>query len=1079
MTPPRFERIREIFLAVSEAHPNERASLMRSMCDGDDALRAEVESLLTSATAASFLEPTIPHAHPSDPPTPPAVPLEMPKSVGPYKLLQVIGEGGFGVVYMAEQEHPVRRRVALKLIRLGMDTKHILARFEAERQALAMMDHPNIARVLDAGASDSGRPYFVMELVRGVPITQYCDHEKLDTRARLNLFIAVCRAVQHAHHKGIIHRDIKPSNVMVTLHDGVPIPKVIDFGIAKATNARLTERTLFTEFHQFIGTPEYMSPEQAEMSGLDVDTRSDIYSLGVLLYELLSGVTPLDGARLRSEGWAGMQKLIRDFEPIRPSFRLSGASEATTAAARNRGVGIAELKRSLAGDLDWIVLRALEKDRTRRYETAAAVAADIERFLRDEPIEARPPSVAYRARKFIRRNAAPVAIASLIVIGLVISATALGLLYTRQRAASHRALAAEANERALRERAQENLDRAEQSESSARAALERSDRVKELLKSALGAGSFNEAGWSRETKASDVLDRFQKTLGAHEAADPEVMAELFGVLSDSYVQLGMSNQALLAARRRLELARPIWSPGDPRVVDALLDLAWIESEAGSTESSRDAVNEVLALRDPEAPTPAALIRAHYLLGNISANAADAERAIDLYQRALALCHDNPGASTGGPAGIRDGLANALFQASRFEESLALSNEITREEPLESPASFNLLRRWHRHAGRLWDLGRTTEAIDAMRRIAEISDQTLGPQHAGTTSRWHALATWLVAVNQPEAATAILDRLLSVVDAEHRTIEHAKMLKVAAWAEFALNHPDRAESRLHEAIDVARSNNLTGFDAPGFLWRDAQVWRLTLDHSAWADNAIRRAISQVVNDHLTGLEPAPERADDWIDWSALSFALARHADNPHSPPDTGSLTDLHALRDLEPGLYAIRITTPLELGAPVECTGWFLIAEWDITEFALDGYTPDHPERWAAAASTPDIHRTDRTLDDPFDAVRPADRIMRTVGYGLIAHAMPSLPTGRYDIAVSSDDGERFSIGETRILDGWYGRQDTTDSITITHEASHPEPWTLEYFQGADSASLRFHIEPADPAARAATLARLGIDAPAQ
>ncbi len=324
--------------------------------------------------------------------------------IGRYKLLELIGEGGFGSVFMAEQREPVKRRVALKIIKLGMDTRQVIARFEAERQALAMMDHPNIAKVLDAGATDTGRPYFVMELVRGVPILEYCDTEKLDTKSRLELFISVCNAIQHAHQKGIIHRDIKPSNVLVTLHDGKPVVKVIDFGIAKATNFELTERTLFTQHRQMIGTPAYMSPEQAEMSGLDIDTRSDVYSLGVLLYELLTGTTPFDTKELLEKGYAEMMRIIREVEPHKPSTRLSTLGDTATRTAQLRHTDIRKLGAILRGDLDWIVMKCLEKDRSRRYDTANALAVDVQNHLSGEPVVAAPPSAAYRLRKFVRRN---------------------------------------------------------------------------------------------------------------------------------------------------------------------------------------------------------------------------------------------------------------------------------------------------------------------------------------------------------------------------------------------------------------------------------------------------------------------------------------------------------------------------------------------------------------------------------------------------------------------------------------------------------------------------------------------------
>src|SRR6516162_1992809 len=348
------------------------------------------------------------------------------QTLGRYKLLEKIGEGGFGVVYVAEQSEPVRRRVALKVIKLGMDTKAVVARFEAERQALAMMDHPNIAKVFDAGSTETGRPYFIMELVRGIRVTDYCDQNNLPTKERLGLFISVCLAIQHAHQKGIIHRDIKPSNILVTLHDGAPVPKVIDFGIAKATEGRLTDATVYTQLHQFIGTPAYMSPEQAEMSGLDIDTRSDIYSLGVLLYELLTGKTPFDANELMSQGIDAMRKTIREKEPVRPSTKLATLKgEDLTTTANRRAVDSSRLARLLRGDLDWIVMKCLEKDRTRRYETANGLAADLKRHLNNDTVVARPPGSAYRFQKLVRRNklavAATGAVVAALLLGIVIS----------------------------------------------------------------------------------------------------------------------------------------------------------------------------------------------------------------------------------------------------------------------------------------------------------------------------------------------------------------------------------------------------------------------------------------------------------------------------------------------------------------------------------------------------------------------------------------------------------------------------------------------------------------------------------
>jgi serine/threonine protein kinase len=505
--------------ALRRSSPGERAAFLDQVCGADQAWRERIETLIRSHDeAGSFLKE--PLAAPCATIAEPSI-TEAPGTViGHYKLLQQIGEGGFGTVYMAEQKEPVRRRVALKIIKLGMDTKEVIARFEAERQALALMDHPNIAKVLDAGATETGRPYFVMELVKGVSLTEFSDQNQPSAYERLELFVAVCQAVQHAHQKGVIHRDLKPSNILVTLHDGKPVPKVIDFGVAKALNQELTEKTLFTAFDHMIGTPQYMSPEQAEMSGLDVDTRSDIYSLGVVLYELLTGTTPLEAKQMRSAAYAEMQRLIREEEAPRPSLRVSTLGERLSVVARDRHCDPVQLQRLLRGELDWIVMKALDKDRTRRYETANGLARDLQHYLADEPVEACPPTAGYKLRKFARKNrkllTTAAAFAALLLLGVAASmwqavratqAEAVALANKQQATAN----AAQAQEK--EQEANQQRDEARQQRDEVRALNSKLQATQARLRSTLYAAHINLAqhAWEEGAlpRALELLEQYR------------------------------------------------------------------------------------------------------------------------------------------------------------------------------------------------------------------------------------------------------------------------------------------------------------------------------------------------------------------------------------------------------------------------------------------------------------------------------------------------------------------------------------------------------------------------------------------
>src|SRR5215472_7250838 len=433
-------RAKSLFLAASDlADPAERAAFLDRECGGDAELRTRVEALLRANDAAPL--PAAPEATVDSAPGQPATDDHGDPTArvgatlaGKYRLVEEIGAGGMGSVFLAQQTAPVKRAVAVKVIKAGMDSRAVLARFEAERQALALMDHPNIARVLDAGTTDGGRPFFVMELVKGTPITRYCDEHKLTPRQRLELFVPVCQAIQHAHQKGIIHRDIKPSNVLVAMYDDRPVPKVIDFGVAKAAGEALTDKTLMTGFGALVGTLEYMSPEQASLNNLDIDTRSDVYSLGVLLYELLTGTTPVDKKSLGMAALLEVLRIVREVEAPRPSAKLSTLDTLPSVAA-NRSTEPAKLAKLMKGELDWLVMKALEKDRTRRYQTANSLSRDIQRYLADEVVEARPPSAAYRVRKFIRRHKGQVIAASLVLLTLLggIAGTTWGLIAAKEQ----------------------------------------------------------------------------------------------------------------------------------------------------------------------------------------------------------------------------------------------------------------------------------------------------------------------------------------------------------------------------------------------------------------------------------------------------------------------------------------------------------------------------------------------------------------------------------------------------------------------------------------------------------------------
>ncbi|HTS83450.1 MAG TPA: serine/threonine-protein kinase [Myxococcaceae bacterium] len=682
-----------------------------------------------------------------------------PSFIGPYRVLQLLGEGGMGEVWLVEQTEPVRRKAAVKIIKVGMDTRQVVARFESERQALALMDHPAIAKVLDGGATHDGRPYFVLEYVPGVRITEHCDAHQLDTRERIELFIQVCEGVQHAHQKAVIHRDLKPSNVLVSLVDGRAQPKIIDFGIAKAVGQRLTEKTLFTEIGAVIGTPEYMSPEQANLTGQDVDTRTDVYSLGVMLYELLTGRLPFASDELRSSGFDELRRVIREVQPPRPSDKVSTLGQDSRELAQRHRTEPAALCRQLEGDLDWITLKALEKERNRRYGTPSELVADLRRHLRNEPVLAGPPSRTYRVRKYVQRHRVGVAAAAGLVL-LLIGFAVTEAIQARQIA---------------RERDRANAE------------AEASKRVSDFLLNMFKVSDPSEARGVSIT-AREILDRASKNIDTGLARDPRLAARMMDTMGQVYQNLGLYSRAEPLLGKALETRRNVLGEESPDTLVSMTHLAALEEAEGrladAEKLERTAVDRGRQVLGPDHPTTLTAMKVLAVLDARQGRYPEAEKltreALDGQRRAFGP--DSPAALK-----TTHNLALMVRNQGRLPEAEALEREaVENERRVLGPDHPETLLAMDGLAGIELLEGRTADAEPLYREVLATRRRVLGPEHAHTLTSMNNLAELYEREGRLDEAQALM---LETRDIQARVL--------------GPNHPDTAFSTYNLGLVAAR------------------------------------------------------------------------------------------------------------------------------------------------------------------------------------------------------------------------------------------------------------------------------------
>jgi serine/threonine protein kinase/tetratricopeptide (TPR) repeat protein len=1027
--------VKEVFAAALEVGGAARAAYLDSACASDAGLRAEVESLLAASESSDALLGPRPGGDEGG--APPPVPLrEGPGAVvGNYRLIRQIGEGGFGVVFLAEQERPVRRRVALKVVKLGMDTRQVVARFELERQALAMMDHPHIAKVLDAGATESGRTFFVTELVPGVPVTAFCDREGLGVRQRLELFLLICHAIAHAHQKGIIHRDIKPGNVLVERADGVPAPKVIDFGVARSTRAPLMGATVLTEARQIVGTLEYMSPEQADPAGAGVDTRGDVYSLGALLYELLAGAPPIDRASLGGDAtYLDLLRTIREVDPVPPSVRRRRAHP-------ERG--------AVPSELDWVVMRCLEKDRERRYPSVSALADDVGRFLRDEPVQAGPSTPGYRLRKFVARHRTTVAAAALVTLAVVaaVAGTTAGLLRAR----------------AAQRQAEQNLDRARSEAARAGAVTTFLGDVFSLAESGVGSGG-------EDASARDVLRRAAGRIDTTLADRPREQVVARRLLAHGCERMFLYDLAAEELRKACDTADlPAAALDQPHRLDLRADwaLAMYFARRGAEASpAADAIlRECRRTLGESHPVTWEALQARALCAS---QVGDGSQAYGLLQRLVEVTRPEPAAHRGSRLGrylcnwsaaLRDhGEPDAASAALREAAPILLADLSADGVPAatESPTA---------------PAGAAMPGADPW----PVAERPSDPVDDGG---W--IARELLEGGIPEALP-LIEKLIERAMARHPQGTPTISFRLEDAANLRLRNGDRAGAAAALARAISISPKPRGADGGA----DSTRWRLLTVRCApglapgWRSEALRAQVWCALDDLLRD-HPPPRLAAGEVFVEQLRFILSRWDYDSDSavPLAAGGWAELRAMEQPPAGTYLLGLEVP-RLGAdPLRRADWLLLQPWTTTfrpVVRFDGLrTENSPSDrdWTAVVGAPPGAARDSFGLAMQDGLSDAAAPHRIQWFTADAVARVELPAGRYRLSVTSDDGSRLFVDGARVLNAWRPRPSGTLDAELQLSAG-PHELRVEFFQETGGYCLRVQLAPLTAAARSAAAERGG------